>query len=45
MGIWNAIQNRIMKKQSSVPAIYQASAQSVNRGADGGGMVGAVDGG
>ena len=39
MGIWNAIQNRIMKKPSSLPAVYQASAQSFDRGADGGGMV------
>ena len=39
MGIWDAIQNRIMKKPSSLPAVYQASAQSFDRGADGGGMV------
>ena len=39
MGIWGAIQNRIMKKPSSLPAVYQASAQSFDRGADGGGMV------
>ena len=39
MGIWGEIQNRLLKKQSSVPAIHNPAVPATDRGMDGGGMV------